>query len=322
VGQNGYNHSNYDYPVIFDIKQRSFVIMNKHIVLDKMTVSVAAIAAKQFRFFADSLESMDMKTHIDAVRLRLPKLNGVGKYEVDAESLVGSLDPAFMIAQWKGAGYPTILYHHGNNERTFDMGLTSKNSFKNIFMSGRSPFPANLIALRAPFHTDLRVYMREARQLDRFAAMLAASVRLVEDLVQCVRAQTGGQVLVAGVSLGGWVTNMHKAYFDSADRYIPMLAGAALDAVFTGSIYRKLTGENVRQHPDLVQKALNFETAFSTRSMHNVYPLLGRYDSIIEYDRQRSCYGDRPVRVLEKGHTTAAMAFGDLRQHVLQTMGE
>jgi hypothetical protein len=294
--------------------------MNKHIFLDKLTVNLAAAATKQFRFFNDSLAGPDLKTHIDNVSVHLPKMNGVARYEVSADSLAGKLDPAFMITQWKGAGYPTILYHHGNNERPFDMGAASKNSFKNIFLNGKTPFPANLIALRAPFHTDLRVYMHEVRRLDRFAAMLAASVRLIEALLPVVRARTGSPVIVAGTSLGGWVTNLHKAYFDTADGYVPMLAGAALDDVFTHSIYQKLSGENVRQHPQTVAAVLNFEADFSARPLENVHPLLGRFDSIIAFERQKACYGEYPLRVLEKGHTTSAMAFGDLRQHVLASM--
>jgi hypothetical protein len=52
-----------------------------------------------------------------------------------------------------------------------------------------------------------------------------------------------------------------------------------------------------------------------------VYPLLGRYDGIIEYERQAGSYRDRQVRVLDKGHTTAAVAFADLRRHVREAGG-
>jgi hypothetical protein len=296
------------------------MIMNAHILLDKMTVSAAAAAARDFRFFQDSLESADLMTHIQQVSMRIPELRGVGKYELTADTLAGTLDPAFWVAQWFGAGFPTIIYHHGNNERPFDCGLASKNSFKNIFLSSKKPIQANLIALRAPFHTDLRIYMKEVRRLDQFAAMLAVSVCLTEALVQMVRAKTLSPVMVNGISLGGWVANLHKAYFNSADRYIPMLAGAALDEVFTSSLYQKLAGKNVHENPERVRQVLNFEKAYRDVDLENVYPLLGRFDSIIEYDRQKSCYGDRPVQVFEKGHTTSAVAFADLRKHILQRM--
>jgi hypothetical protein len=296
-------------------------MMNTHVLVDKLTVNSAAAAVKDFRFFGDGLESADLAEHIEAVKLKAPALNGEGRYELEAESLVGTLDPAFMVARWLGAGYPTILHHHGNNERPFDMGMASKNSFKNIFLASKPPFPANLIALRAPYHTDLRIYMKEVRRLDHFAAMLAVSVRLVEELVQAVRAKTGSEVIVTGISLGGWVANLHKAHFDSADKYVPMLAGAALDAVFTSSMYRKLAGENVLQDPEAVGRVLNFEQDFAGADLSNVYPLLGRYDGIIEYERQAGSYRDRQVRVLDKGHTTSAVAFADLRRHVREAGG-
>jgi len=48
--------------------------------------------------------------------------------------------------------------------------------------------------------------------------------------------------------------------------------------------------------------------------------LLARYDGIIEYDRQSRSYRDRPVRILDKGHATAAISFADLRRHILDSM--
>jgi hypothetical protein len=291
--------------------------MNMHVLYDQMTVSMAASLARNFRFFCDSLESADLPTHVGSIRMEIPAFDGKGTFEVPAHSLAGDLDPAFRVAQWLGDSYPTVIYHHGNNERPFDFGMASKNSFKNIFMTGKPAFPANLIALRAPYHQDLRVYMDRVRRLDQFAALLAASVRLTEGLVSALREKSGGQVIVAGASLGGWVTNLHKAICDSADAYAPLLAGAALDEVFLSSMYSRLAGENVRANPQAVHDVLNFEELYAARSLSNVFPLLARFDQIIVYERQKACYGDWPVTVIDKGHTTTALDAKAMRAHVL-----
>jgi hypothetical protein len=49
-------------------------------------------------------------------------------------------------------------------------------------------------------------------------------------------------------------------------------------------------------------------------------PLLGRYDRIIEYDRQRPAYAELSPSVLEKGHVTGSLATDRLREHVLHVL--
>jgi hypothetical protein len=70
----------------------------------------------------------------------------------------------------------------------------------------------------------------------------------------------------------------------------------------------------------------NFPSPFdlgmtSKNSFKNIF-LAGRnpYDSIIEYERQKHAYSERSLCVLDKGHTTSAVAFGDLRKHVMESM--
>jgi hypothetical protein len=190
-------------------------------------------------------------------------------------------------------------------------------------MAGRQPVPANLIILRAPFHNQATGdYAVKLGDLANFVAMLAVSVTLVQRLVTRLKQQSDQPVLVTGISLGGWVTNLHRTYFNSADRYLPLLAGAALAELFLTSAYHHLTGRLARENPDKLRQILNFEDAFRQVKEENVYPLLARYDQYIQYDRQKGCYGQQPIQVLEKGHITAAMASDKLRKHLLQHIGQ
>jgi hypothetical protein len=100
----------------------------------------------------------------------------------------------------------------------------------NVLMGYRQPIPANLIMLRAPFHRASSDYMARVVGLSSFVAMLAVPVVLVEQLINSLKQKAVHRVLVTGISLGGWVTNLHRTYFNSADRYVPLLAGAALAA--------------------------------------------------------------------------------------------
>ena len=292
--------------------------MNVHAILDNIAVSVSAVALRNHKFFSKSIESRSLAEHLDNTTVQLPEIAGQGKYEVGADTLVGKLDPAFYIAQWKGDDYATILYHHGSNERPFDFRRGSPTTFKNIFLRAKQPIQANLIALCAPFHrTSIKYYVTKLGDLANFVAMLSVSVKVIDELVLHFKQRQCPRVMVSGISLGGWITNIHRAYYNTADVYVPLLAGAALGDIFTASIYHKLTGRLAQENPEVLRRVLNFKNEFEQVNDDNVYPLLARHDQIVRYDRQQVCYGNRAIETLEKGHITAALVPGDLRAHIL-----
>jgi hypothetical protein len=291
---------------------------NIHAIMDNVAVNISAFALGKHKFFRESIESSSLAEHLKSITIQMPAIKGPGRYGVVADTLVGKLEPAFMITQWKGENYPTVLYHHGNTERPFDFRWCSPNTFKSIFLTAKKPIQANLIALSAPFHrSTIMDYLRKLGKLANVVALLSVSVKLIEELVAYLKEQGSPRVMVAGISLGGWITNIHRAYFNTAQVYAPLLAGAALGDIFSTSIYHKMTGRLAHEHPEVLKKVLNFEDRFKRVRDDNVFPVLARYDQIIQYERQRVCYGDRPIKTLEKGHITGSLAHRDLRAHIL-----
>ena len=294
--------------------------MNKHILYDKLTTAIASVTAG--KFFSESIESPGYKEFLQDIIVSPPSLEE-GIHETEVETPVGKMDPAYYVAQWKGEAYPTIIYHHGNNERPFDFSRFAKNSFKNIFMDSKDPIDANLIAIRAPFHhSSLKDYQKKIKHLSNFVGMLSVSVKIVEEIIHCLKKQGSAPIVVSGISLGGWVTNLHRSYHNTADVYVPLLAGAALDHLFTDSRYRKMSGRIAREHPEKIKKKLNFEEYFQKIKDDNVFPLLGRYDQFIQYERQNKSYATENIKVLETGHVTSFLAANELRQHIISVLSK
>jgi hypothetical protein len=292
--------------------------MNKHILFDKLTVTIAS--ATVGKFFSESIESAGYREFLEDITVSVNSLEE-GIHETEAKTPVGKIDPAYYVAQWKGKGYPTIIYHHGNNERPFDFSRFAKNSFKNIFMDSKEPIDANLIAIRAPFHNaSLKDYQKKIKHLSNFVGMLSVSVKLVEEIIHRLKDQGIAPVLVSGISLGGWITNLHRTYYNTADVYVPLLAGAALDHLFTDSGYRKMGGRIARENPEKIKETLNFEEDFQKVKDDNVFPLLGSYDQFIQYERQKKSYTTENIKVLESGHVTSFLLAQELRKHILSVM--
>lgn len=291
--------------------------MNAHAAIDRAVIPVTRAFLGGFRMFSGSLDGPALAEQVEGAAVDLPRWGGEGAYEVPAQTPRGSADPAFLVARWLGRDHPTILYHHGNNERPFDFGVASKNSFKNVLLAGRGSPAANLIALRAPFHRSFKTYMSEMRDLAAFTAMLAVSCRLVEALVDRLAHEGMGAVVVAGFSLGGWVTNLHRASFGTAHAYVPMAAGAALDDTVIDSAWSGTVSPAVRRNEALVRSTLNFERAFGAVRRDDVFPLLGRYDQYVRHDVQARTYGSHPVATRDKGHITLLADAAGLREHLL-----
>jgi hypothetical protein len=295
--------------------------MNRHIFFDNLTASAGALIAGKKKFFAKSIQSPTLEEQVAQVELTIPSIEEEGIFDVKFNTLVGDLDPAFRIAQWKGSEYPTIIYHHGNNERPFDFKKTAKNTFYNIFLNGAEKVEANLIVVRAPFHNcPLKHYQEKMIELSNFTAMIATSVKINEKIIQQLKKVSSQPIITSGISLGGWVTNLHRGIYNTSSAYAPIMAGTFLGELFLKSKYRKMAAEMALNNPAEIRKVLNFNNVFEKQNTPNVFPLLARFDQFIEYDVQKESYNGYSIKTIENGHVTGALNSKELRKHLLSVL--
>ncbi len=294
--------------------------MNRHEILDIATVTASALFVRNRGFFSRSLESPSIQEGVPNTVSTVGDLKPGTVQEVTATGPAGEFQAGYLVHHWEGSDVPTLLYHHGSGENPFGFSRFNSNSFRRLF-SPASGFDANLIALRAPFHDrSPREYVRSMGELENFVGMLATSTALIQALTERLRDDGCPVILASGISLGGWVVNLHRAYYGSLNRYVPIFAGARLDDLFVSSIYRKLASQSVQENPDKVAAALDFESDFTAVEGDDCDPLLARYDRIVEFESQSPCYAGLDLGVLEKGHVTGSLATDALRNHVQQSL--
>ena len=283
--------------------------MSIHGVIDSLAVGLGATFMP--KYFRDGYRSQGVAENIEAISMDLPKLEFEGDHEIAVETSVGTLDAAFRLARPIDPDLPWVIYHHGAAETPFDYG------FNRIFPLKKQSIDANLVLVRAPFHRSMKEFQRGIRTLENVVAMLAVSTCLIEQLVQESRKVGEGRVLVAGTSLGGFITNLHHIHFNSADVYTPLLAGLAMYDAYLNSVYSRATAVTAKDNPRDIKAVLDFTTEFAGGDCGNVFPLLALHDRLVRYEIQRTSYGDCPVTTISKGHTTGALAYSDLREHIL-----
>ncbi|MCU4802724.1 hypothetical protein OB920_20390 [Halobacteria archaeon HArc-gm2] len=295
--------------------------MNYHELVDVVAIRLSGLLTRDQKLFERSLDVPPLVDVTPDAEATVENATAAGQHAVDVDTPLGTFEAAYMPWQWRGPAYPTVVYHHGSGEHPFEFGRFASSSFRGLFVGHEDELPVNIVGVRAPFHDRSSTeYARALGDLGNFVGMCASSAALFEAIRADLADRSEAPVVLAGVSLGGFAANLHRACFGTADRYVPLLAGAAFGELFVSSVYRHLVADSALCRPDRLRDVLDFTDEFRAVEADDCAPLLGRYDRIVEYDVQRSCYEGFPVAVIEKGHVTGALAADLLRRHLLDAV--
>lgn len=296
--------------------------MNIHIFIDRSVVKLMKLVAGNRRLFGKSIESRSFEELVRTIQIKVPVIKGVGLYEVEAQTPQGIMNPAFKVVRWLGNDYPTVIYHHGNSEKPFKFRKFARNTFFNVFLNTTVPVEMNLIALCSPMHTiPMSEYKSKLTELGNFISAIAVMPILVENIISQLKPKVTKPIIVSGISFGGFVTNLHRAFFNTADRYIPLLAGSAMNELFFKSAFKDLASDILLQYPEKIKQMLNFDEPFMKNKDKNLFPLLGRYDQFVNFEIHSRCYEGHPLHVVEKGHVTTAYSAETMRKHIFENAG-
>jgi hypothetical protein len=226
--------------------------------------------------------------------------------------MVGDVQAGFRWRPASNVDRPVLIFHHGLGEIPYD------HTFRGIFRR-RTPADAHLVAIRAPFHRSLIDCCRGLASLDRFLAMCAVSVTLIEAIrLAFVKRGAQGSV-VAGISLGGFVTLLHQLTYGTANRYAPLMAGPDMAHTLLSTPCRGVLAKEALARPDHLLACLDFRDAFQASDAQRVFPLLARHDLWMPYAHHQAEYAanNLSVAIIDRGHMTGSWAFAPMRAHLL-----
>lgn len=292
--------------------------MNRHILADQLIGAIAKLYPDRNKFFSESIESVPVFERIDQLSIQLERQPVAGsKYRVPVKTPEGNVFQAsFDILQWSGFDAPTLIFHHGSGD------IPTESRLNKIFPPSFRPRALNLIAVGALFHHSKQEYLKAVRSLSHFASIFSAGALLTELWVENLRDHGSENIVVSGMSLGGWITNLHRSRFHSADLYLPIMAGAAMDHLFTDTIYSNLTSKKGKQNRQRIHQVLNFESEFLSVTKDDVAPLLAQYDQFIQFERHRFLYPKDRITSDHSGHVTLGLKNEALRNYLIKNMNE
>ncbi len=285
-----------------------------HGFIDRYAMTIGALVARNHKYFAQGVESKKIVDVIHALHIDMPMIAGVGRYPCLVEYDGNNQEAAVHVEQWLTNEHPVIIYHHGAAEGSFDF------SFKRILGNKKGEIEANLIAIQAPFNQNNKTFLESIAYLSNYTLMLAGSVAIIDQLVDQLRKLGSKKIIVTGVSLGGFVTNLHFTYGNSADEYRPLFAGAKLADAFTNSAYSKVTSPHGKNNAHKLAAALDFDQDLMNQDQDKLYPLLGAYDQIVKYDIQSQSYNGDHLKTVPYGHATGSTKFKVLREFILEAL--
>jgi hypothetical protein len=281
-----------------------------HEEIDRLYVAAACRLVPPV--FRNGSTSATLNEHLAAVELSMPPVVADGRYTVPARTLAGVVKAGFRLRRGSRPALPVVIFHHGLGEIPHD------HTFRWIFPR-RMPVHAHLVVVRAPFHRSHIECSRGLATLSQFMAMCAVSVALIEQIRLALAGQGARGCMVAGISLGGFVTLLHHLTYGTADVYAPLLAGPDLAHAVLSSPCRRFLNPRTLAQPGDMQACLDLRQAFRASDTRSVRPLLGRYDLWMPLAHYQAAYAASgvPVATIDRGHMTGSWAFAGMRAHLL-----
>lgn len=254
------------------------------------------------RYFRDGVTTAPFADHLSAVEADWPAVDsvGVGTHEVSVETLAGSHHAAIAVHKWVGLDAPTLIWHHGGGEHPYDSIFTG--AFPDAHAVG-----ANLLLVRAPGHEARGGVQHVGATLEGYLAMLATSVAATEHVLDSLEA---ARTVVAGYSLGGFATNRHHVAYDTADAYVPFMAGTAHGEIFLTTVP---AAPRALARPDYLRRRLDFIDGWRRRDNDSVRPILGLDDCLNRYETQRASYPGVNPETWPVGHIRGISAHDAIR---------
>ena len=279
--------------------------MSFHSFLDRAVLSASALTGDSMKFFNRNVESPGLKEILGSAEIASPLSLDSGEHDTAVRCGGRAVSMRYRIMSEGRRGSDILIFHHGSGDIPYYKRI------KKIIRADSSGVLGDLmiIATDSPSNRSGREYLHAAGGLDSFSKLLAFSAVLMEAVVSVCRTERPGRIIVSGISLGGWIANIHHTYFNSADIYRPVFAGAAPDALFLESEYRKMTAASALENPRKITEALNFESDFRKRGGENVFPLMAVHDQYIRYDRQSGIYSRDNISLIEAGHVSGSAKY-------------
>ena len=254
-------------------------------------------------FKADSLES-----HLNETLVRLPDVLKPGHNTIMVQTKFGNLAAGVYVKSWHGPEFPTIVHHHGTMEQPYEW------RFSTMFNAEDSR-RFNLIAVKTVYHERFFHYFLAASDdLDKITATHAASIEIIQAVLQHASFKESPLTVVTGYSMGGFVTLLHHVFYNSADLYFPF--GAGLDFAHLALEVIPADPAALANPKDWIR---NFDLTdrWKTLNHENVFPVMALRDAFFHFEVQRPLFGDIEVEVWDTGHTVGALQLSRIRDFIV-----
>lgn len=264
--------------------------INRHVLFDKVLLMTFRYLGSPF--FSRSIDSPPLLDHLAAVTFDRNQIGDHGEFEFIASSLAPAVSVKVNVFHNAGALAPVILYNMGGGEAPYD------GTIKRAYPASEDP-GVSIVAIEAPWQRDRAQLANAFEDLNTYMAMLAITIRMNEWLLRSDQFSRSPRKVIAGTSLGGFVCNRHHLEYNSADAYVPLVAGTLHGEIFLSTIR---SSKLVTDNPCVIRKHLNFQDQWDRAPHNNVYAQLGRYDQLNQLEVQGPSYGNAAIDIWEGGH--------------------
>lgn len=261
------------------------------------------------KFFENSIETDKIEKVINNYSVTINDFGEAGEYLSRIDGKYNDINASFILKDNYDVNKKTIIYvpdiFEFRCEKSEDKILKNINDY-------------NIIVVHIPCSENINTFSNCSKDADKFQTVFAITVLLIEEIIKFIKSKSQKNIAVAGVGIGGWIINLHHALYNTSYIYIPCFSGSGLgDFLFNSPIKKNMCSEAIKNSQKLIN-IFNFDDIFMAQITHkNVFPLLSENDKIVNYNRQKTTYGDVQIESIKGNYSSCLKDYKKISNHII-----
>ena len=243
------------------------------------------------------IEAVLAQTTVNLEKTAVSNLIAPGEHKVCLNTLCGELCCQVRVRLAVNPRAPLLLYHHGFAEVPYT------STWQKLFPKN-NPFPAHLVAVQAPYHTEMNTAVQSVfSSLQHILQTFAGSIRIMQLLQAVFEENEAAFTVASGLSWGGITSILYGGVFNHVRAVVPLYASPNLAQLLWDNA--EMFGRDLPFSHETLSHYLDFTSYYERLESQRVFAVLGSNDLFFRKDHHATVYADEALVMTSSNHVGA-----------------
>ncbi len=243
------------------------------------------------------IEAVLAQTTVNREKTAVYNLIAPGEHKVWLDTLFGELCCHVRVRLAVNPQAPLLLYHHGFAEVPYT------STWQKLFPKG-DPFPAHLVAVQAPYHTEMNTAIKSVfTSVQHILQTFAGSLRIMELMQTIFEENEAAFTVASGLSWGGITSILYAGIFNAVRAVVPMYASPDLAQLLWDNA--EMFGRELPLSQEELRRYLDFTPYYVRLEPKRVFAVMGVNDLFFRQAHHAAVYTDEALIMTSSNHVGA-----------------